>query len=138
MELLQAKADRQGLSLDQLYMICELSEDLEQHGNIQALMLSKTSWGCRLSLFSVDAGYEIDLVKNVSGCELRVYRKEWGNELTLIHESDNSVRGFEKARELILIVEGYEVSYVTEPTKAKPKSKSKSKNVKAKSEMAVI
>jgi hypothetical protein len=61
--LVAKKAKRAGLTEEQLQLVCELADELEAHAGIQAFALVKTVDGSCLTLISMEARYQIWLVK---------------------------------------------------------------------------
>jgi hypothetical protein len=60
--VLAAKAAKQNLTVEQLTLLCELSEDCSNHAGVEALGYARTEFGSCLTLFSASARYQVMLV----------------------------------------------------------------------------
>jgi hypothetical protein len=76
------------------------------------MAFQRTSWGCELTLMSINAAYRVQLVKGDR--RLRCVRERYGVGEDVIHESEDHVGGWEKLHERILWLEGVQIETLTE------------------------
>lgn len=104
--LIESKAARIGLSLASFNLLMELCADLEDHAGIQALAYARPV----LTLMSLSAEYRVSLADGCLECHFSDF--DTHVKTRAIWSGDDSVQSFEGLREVILNLEGYDVSVV--------------------------
>jgi hypothetical protein len=85
--------------------------DLAEHSEetIQPLVFNKMETACELVASTINATYRVQLIRRKQRCRLKCIQEAYRRRAAIIHESADSVRGFEILRAKILLMQRYEI-----------------------------